>query len=801
MTVDSATYRNDHVGTASTDTYSYAFRIQREEDLLVTKLVSGTSAPVTLVLNTDYTVTGVGNANGGTIVLSAGNLPTGDTLTIRQNPALLQEDRYRGQSDFRGENHENTYDRTVKQIQGLKDEVERSLKYPEGDTAASVLPIESIRASQVLGFDANGEPIAVTAASVGATNIAAYSHIGNNSSGTAPTAVVAYDDTQVLADGSTTRRDLSDRFADVVNVKDWGAVGDGVTDDAAAINAALAAVPTYGTVYFPAGTYLCQSQVTTNRAIQFSILGAGANASRLLTDVDTDGSFYFTGQDRISINGMRFGTSGTFTQGNYLLHIESCIDAMISDTFLEGVRGLLKVDTCNFLTMTNVRGESVTGTGGGTCLRLIATGGTVSNCYFRVGPFATGGYQDAAPCFHVTGQSTSLKVSNCGFVGGGPWGSWAISSISSTASDFTVTTSVNHGFAAGDHVAIRGASVAAYNQSFRIASVTATTFVVNSTLNPGAATAQGTAETPSVCMLVSNADGAVNESQVNNCLFEAGQPNQYGTVAVMLDGNRATNQLSGWLFNDCYADYGYSGVVMIGKDGGGGVVTLGNISIQGFKAENNSHAVIVEGSRNVNISGMIGQSNQNSATDYLGDVGPRSSDIVLVAGQTPYARGITITGCNIGMDLAWTAGTAARQKDLGIYLIGGGNAIDDVTIFGNQVFGKTFAVGYDASTVIGVGWNYKDNSQAFGTVGTNYIPTVASAGTLNIYPFHDYQEVTGTTNIQFINPGFIGRELTLLFQGGLTLLTGGNLAIAANYAVLAGQLVTLVHNGTSWYLK
>jgi parallel beta-helix repeat protein len=60
----------------------------------------------------------------------------------------------------------------------------------------------------------------------------------------------------VKATGSTASRSLANRFADVVNVKDFGAVGDGVTDDTIAIQSAINITTE---VFFPSGTYIVSS--------------------------------------------------------------------------------------------------------------------------------------------------------------------------------------------------------------------------------------------------------------------------------------------------------------------------------------------------------------------------------------------------------------------------------------------------------------------------------------------------------------------------------------------------------------
>lgn len=95
----------------------------------------------------------------------------------------------------------------------------------------------------------------------------------------------------VIAEGSDIPRMLKDRFADVVNVRDYGAVGDGISDDTEAIQAACdhAGALGFALIVFPHGSY----KVTERIALpgNCSVNGFG---SRILCS-SAGGAFFVEG--------------------------------------------------------------------------------------------------------------------------------------------------------------------------------------------------------------------------------------------------------------------------------------------------------------------------------------------------------------------------------------------------------------------------------------------------------------------------------------------------------------------------
>jgi len=137
--------------------------------------------------------------------------------------------------------------------------------------------------------------------------LSGYIQYNNGSGGLAASSNLTFDGTNLNAPvtptGTTTARTLANLFGDIVSVKDFGAVGDGVTNDTASINAAIAAAnsSTKGfTIYFPVGKYLVLTGLNPVTANGVYFVGEGDASSVLLGNAGTI---------------IQFGTSAQVTGG------------------------------------------------------------------------------------------------------------------------------------------------------------------------------------------------------------------------------------------------------------------------------------------------------------------------------------------------------------------------------------------------------------------------------------------------------------------------------------------------------
>lgn len=133
MTVSTSSNRADHTGNGSASTFSFTFRIFANTDLLVTK-ADADGVETVLTLTTDYTVSGAGSYNGGSITLVAGALPSGHTLTILRELDITQETDLRNQGSFFAETHEDVFDRHTMVMQQLQEQIDRAAKLPVTST-------------------------------------------------------------------------------------------------------------------------------------------------------------------------------------------------------------------------------------------------------------------------------------------------------------------------------------------------------------------------------------------------------------------------------------------------------------------------------------------------------------------------------------------------------------------------------------------------------------------------------------------------------------------------------------------
>ena len=164
MTVSSTTVKNSYSGNGSTTEFAYGYKIFADTDLQVIIRVNSTGVETVKTLTTHYTVAGAGDASGGSITFTSGNIPaSGETVVIIREVPQTQAIDYIANDPFPAESHEEGLDRGTMTTQQVQEELNRAIKLSRTNTMTSTefTVGATDRANKVLAFNSSGE-ISVT---------------------------------------------------------------------------------------------------------------------------------------------------------------------------------------------------------------------------------------------------------------------------------------------------------------------------------------------------------------------------------------------------------------------------------------------------------------------------------------------------------------------------------------------------------------------------------------------------------------------------------------------------------------
>lgn len=202
--------RVQYVGDGARTDFAFPFPIFDAEDL---ELRVG---PV--VLTGGYTVAGAGETGGGTASFATPPA-AGEIVTLRRRMTVERNTDFQDNGLLRARTLNDELDRLVAVLQEQRDELGSTLRQGPSEVGGQmVLPMRPARANRLLGFDSNGDPI-----------------------------VFPRDSGLITAPfPGAVPRTAEDKMGERLSARDFGATGNGATDDGPALQAAMNAAAASG---------------------------------------------------------------------------------------------------------------------------------------------------------------------------------------------------------------------------------------------------------------------------------------------------------------------------------------------------------------------------------------------------------------------------------------------------------------------------------------------------------------------------------------------------------------------------
>jgi len=363
MTVADNTSRNQYTATSGQTVFAYTFEIVDKDDIVVLK--NGT----TLSEGTNYTVSNVGNDSGGNVTLTAG-ATAGDILTLYRDMPYARTQNYTNSGDFLASEVNSDFDNLWLAGEQTNRSFSQSIRKPitDSDSISMELPEAADRTDSFLTFDSTGAVSTSPLSSALSPSIIVRQQFTGNGSTTvftlaadpgSPAGVVIYIDgvyqeegtysvsgstvtfteapptnasievvsykttavgttdansvTYLPAGTGAVQTTVQTKLRESVSVKDFGAVGDGVTDDTAAIQAAATYALSVGAdLYFDpniTSEYLVVAtsagQTLISGLSDIRLYGAGRVRFKSLTPSDSVVAVNINGSD-VTVSGVDF---------------------------------------------------------------------------------------------------------------------------------------------------------------------------------------------------------------------------------------------------------------------------------------------------------------------------------------------------------------------------------------------------------------------------------------------------------------------------------------------------------------
>ncbi len=174
MTLETTVNKVTYVGNGATTSFSYTFRIDEADDLVVILTDAGVDTELSSTL---YSVTGLGEDTGGAVTYPLSGSPIASTvqLTILRRLAVVQDTELTNQSTLYPSVLERALDRLTMLSQQNAEKLTRALVFSiADDLQETVLPDSTTRAGKFLTFDEDGNPSVTASVDPGAISVSAF---------------------------------------------------------------------------------------------------------------------------------------------------------------------------------------------------------------------------------------------------------------------------------------------------------------------------------------------------------------------------------------------------------------------------------------------------------------------------------------------------------------------------------------------------------------------------------------------------------------------------------------------------